>query len=788
MPADYRTYRVTEQQSLFELNPTPWEEDDVREELVASLVFASGPEGLFDYRVPEALRGRLVPGQRVRAPLGSSNRLATGYCVRLENRLDVRRRLKPLHDITDERPLLSPAMLRLTEWMADYYLCPWAQVLEAVVPAGVRAEAGTRRTQFVRLPNHVAARLAQLKLTPTQKRILTCLAGHEHALPMAQLAAAAGCTTAPIQTLRKKGLVEFETRRFDAGQAPQAAAGEVESHLELNADQRSALDAILSAMHAARHETILVHGVTGSGKTEVYIQAIDEVRRFGRQAIVLVPEISLTPQTEARFRSRFGNVAVLHSHQRDVERRRYWQRVADGQVSVVVGARSAVFAPVPNLGLIVLDEEHETSFKQETAPRYHARDVALERARAENVPLVLGSATPSLESWHRADRGDYRLVSLPRRVFNRPLPEVRTIDLRTEFQDRRNRGAVSRQLRMAMGATLQEGGQVILLLNRRGFSTHIQCPSCGTVMECPHCAIALTHHVAGQIALCHYCDYQVPAPTECPECQFAGIHYRGLGTQRLEAEVKARFPEYRTLRMDTDTMQQHGSHERALKLFHDGEVRILVGTQMIAKGLDFPNVTLVGVINADTALHIPDFRASERTFQLVTQVAGRTGRGEQGGRVLVQTFNPEHAAIMAAVRHDYGTFAAGELPPRKEHGYPPFASLIRLVVRGPAERIAEGFADELALRVREALESTPRDARAAVAGDAGDEPHDPLAPRVLGPAAAPIAKIRGQYRFHIQVHGADGAVLRRAVRDAGERLKAPEGVLWIADVDPVEML
>ena len=780
---------MKEQQSLFELNPAPWEEDDAREQLVASLVFATGPEGLFDYRVPEELRGRVVPGQRVRAPLGRSDRLATGYCVRLENRLDVGRRLKALHDITDEQPLLSPAMLRLSEWMADYYLCPLAQVLEAVVPAGVRAGAGTRRTQFVSLPNHVAARLAQLKLTPTQKKILTCLAGHEHPLPIAQLAADAGCTTAPIQTLRKKGLIEFEARRFDAGQTAQAVSGPAESHLELNVEQRTALDAILSAMHAMRHETILVHGVTGSGKTEVYIQAIDEVRRFGRQAIVLVPEISLTPQTEARFRSRFGNVAVLHSHQRDVERRRYWERVAEGQVSVVVGARSAVFAPVPNLGLIVLDEEHESSFKQETAPRYHARDVALRRAQAENVPLVLGSATPSLESWQRAGRGDYHLVSLPRRVFDRPLPEVRTIDLRTEFQDRRNRGAVSRQLRMAMANTLKESGQIILLLNRRGFSTHIQCPSCGMVMECPHCAIALTHHVTGHVAVCHYCDYQVAAPVECPECHFTGIHYRGLGTQRLEAEVKARFPEHRTLRMDTDTMQKHGSHERALKLFRDGEVQILVGTQMIAKGLDFPNVTLVGVINADTALHIPDFRASERTFQLVTQVAGRTGRGQRGGRVMVQTFNPEHAAIMAAVRHDYETFAAGELPSREEHGYPPFASLIRLVVRGPAERTAEGFADELALRVREALEANAREAgEVAAAGDAGGQSHDPLAPRVLGPAPAPIAKIRGQYRFHIQVHGADGAVLRRAVRDVAARLKAPEGVQWIADVDPVEML
>jgi primosomal protein N' (replication factor Y) len=304
--------------------------------------------------------------------------------------------------------------------------------------------------------------------------------------------------------------------------------------------------------------------------------------------------------------------------------------------------------------------------------------------------------------------------------------------------------------------------------------------------------------MTGQIALCHYCDYQVAAPTECPECHFAGIHYRGLGTQRLEAEVKARFPDYACLRMDTDTMQKHGAHEAALKRFHDGEIRILVGTQMIAKGLDFPNVTLVGVINADTALHIPDFRASERTFQLVTQVAGRTGRGDRGGRVLVQTFNPEHAAIQAAVRHDYETFAAGELPPREEHGYPPFASLIRLVVRGPSEVQTESFAEELADRVREALAGDPADGlvlpaklKTPIADDTliPTVPMNPAAdPRVLGPAPAPIAKLRGNFRFHIQVHGPDDMQLRRAVRDAADRLKTPDGVMWIADVDPVDML
>jgi primosomal protein N' (replication factor Y) len=538
-----------------------------------------------------------------------------------------------------------------------------------------------------------------------------------------------------------------------------------------NPDQEHALRTIIEALNARRQRTILIHGVTGSGKTEVYIQAIQEVIHFGRQAIVLVPEISLTPQTVERFRQRFGAVAVLHSHLSDAERHGHWQRIAEGAVSVVVGARSAIFAPTPHLGLIVLDEEHESSFKQESVPRYHARDVAIARAEAEEIPLVLGSATPSLESWQRAQNGAYTLVEMPRRVLGRPLPAVGTIDLRAQqARGGMSHGAISRQLHAAVSAALDEGGQVILLLNRRGFATHIQCPACGHVVRCPECDIALTHHRTEETALCHYCDFEVPAPTACPACNFAGIRYWGLGTQRLEAEVRARFPNVVALRMDTDTMQAPGSHERALGAFRAGKVRILLGTQMIAKGLDFPNVTLVGVINADTALHLPDFRAAERTFQLVTQVAGRTGRGPKGGRVLVQTFSPDHPAIQAAVRHDYAAFAAGELPMRQMLRYPPFTSMIRLVVRGPSQPIAAEFANYIAERLHTALEQRKTDAR------------------VLGPAPCPFARLKGKYRFQIQVQGPAGEQLRAAVAQATAGLEPPEDVQWIVDVDPVEML
>jgi primosomal protein N' (replication factor Y) len=758
-----------EQQSLFELEPAPWELDEAQEQLVATVVFATGPQQPFDYAVPETLRGTISPGQRVRAPLGGQ-RSVTGYCVRVEQRAQQRRRLKPLWEAIDERSLVTPSMLRVTEWMADYYLCGWGQVLEAVVPAGVRGRAGTRETQFVSLPNRVAARLSQLKLPPKQATILQHLAAADRAVPMAELAAAVGCTTGPIHALAKKGLLELEVRRVDAGEVSAASPSPQQPHLELNAEQRVALDAILEALNSRQQQTILVHGVTGSGKTEVYMQAIAEVVSFGRQAIVLVPEISLTPQTEDRFRERFGRVAVLHSHQSDIERRRQWEQIAGGRVSVVVGARSAVFAPTPNLGIVILDEEHETTFKQEIVPRYHARDVALRRTEDEQIPLVLGSATPSLESWRAANEGAYRLVSLPKRVFDRPLPAVGAIDLRIEFRDRRSRGAISRQLNAAMDAALRDGGQVILLLNRRGYSTHIQCNACGHVVRCPQCDIALTHHLQKHVAVCHYCDHEIPAPDRCPECQFEGIRYAGLGTQRLEAEVKARFREYRCLRMDSDTMQKQGSHADALAQFRDGDVRILVGTQMIAKGLDFPNVTLVGVINADTALHFPDFRAAERTFQLVTQVAGRTGRGERGGRVLVQTFSPDHPAIVAAMRHDYAMFAECELPAREKLHYPPFASMIRLVLRGPSEAIVAEFADTFAGHVTDALATAT------------------FAWRVLGPAPAPIPKLRGEYRFQIQLHGTELDALRDAVRQATSLAKPPEDVLWMADVDPLGML
>ncbi len=764
---------MSQQQQLFETQPAPWELDAAHEQLVATVVFPQGPEQPFHYRVPDGLRARLEPGRRVRAPFGRGNRIEEGYCVELATRADSPRRLKPLAAVVDERTLLSPVMLRLAEWMADYYLCNLGQALEAILPAGVRSSAGTRRITLLSLAPDANQRIADTKLSKKQLEIVRYLAASTQALEPKQIARAVKSTLAPVVALRRKGILVAKTERISKSQLRETATAR-QPNLELNDQQKRALQAILDPLRAQRHETILIHGVTGSGKTEVYMQAIQEVISYGRQAIVLVPEISLTPQTKERFRQRFDSIAVLHSHLRDAERHWHWERIARGEVQVVLGARSAVFAPTPQLGLIILDEEHEGTFKQDSTPRYHARDVALWRAREESVPLVLASATPSLESWYRARRGEYRLVEMPRRVFNRPLPAVGTIDLRTEFVNRRSRGAVSRQLHQAIEAALRDRGQVILLLNRRGFSTHIQCPACGIVVRCPNCDLPLTHHRSGSSAICHYCDYHEPTPTECPECHFAGIHFRGLGTERLESEIRARFPSASVLRMDTDAMQTHGSHDRALTAFREGKVQILLGTQMIAKGLDFPDVTLVGVINADTALHLPDFRAAERTFQLVTQVAGRTGRGEKGGRVLVQTFTPEHPAIQAALQHDFAAFARHELPIREAHQYPPVAEMIRMVVRGKSQEQSRAFAQNLGDRLREA-------ALQIVSGDAPEI-------RILGPAAAPFAKLRGMHRFHLQLHTSDIELLRNVIRRATQDLVVPDDMQWTADVDPLDML
>ncbi len=770
-PVDPGRHMPQRQRTLFELEAEPWERDAESDIVLASVVFPEAPPGEFDYHVPDPLRQVLRPGARVIVPLGRGNQPRVAYCIRLKTGAGPGRPFKPIQKVLDDPPLILPQVLELATWISEYYLCTLGAVLECVVPSGVRRRAGTKREIVLRVADHVPARLGDLKLPPAQERALSLLLHSPHAMTPHALARQAGCGEGTIQALRKKQLVLAERRLIFPGASDDAPARrEKSSPLVLNEDQRRALDVIQQALAEGGHSSILLHGITGSGKTEVYLQAIEETVRYGRQAIVLVPEISLTPQARQRFEARLNRVAVLHSHLPPATRHAQWQRIARGDVDVVLGARSAIFAPVQQLGLIVIDEEHESTFKQEVAPRYHARDVAMRRAQLAGIPLVLGSATPSLESWQQAEEGRMRRVRLPRRVQDLPLPEVRIVDLRMESLDRGFRGAISRPLHRAMHQALADGGQIILLLNRRGYSTHIQCPRCGHVVRCHQCDIALTHHRQGERALCHYCDFQMPTPQTCPACNFSGIRFGGLGTQRLEVEVRARFPEATVARVDTDTMRKSGSHEAVFDQFQRGDVRILLGTQMIAKGLDFPQVTLVGVVQADTALHLPDFRAGEKTFQLITQVAGRTGRGPRGGRVIVQTYCPDHFVIAAAARHDYEAFAARELPLRREFLYPPFASLMRLIFRGAQEPEVGHAAQTLASRLR--AESQARG----------------ISLRLLGPSVAPIARIRNQYRVHLILQCHDAEAVRTLLRDCTRRFQTPPDVQWIIDVDAVSLL
>jgi primosomal protein N' (replication factor Y) (superfamily II helicase) len=764
---------VAQQAELFETQPPPWElaaEEDIA---VASVVFSVAPHGPYDYRIPNELRDDLKPGMRVQVPLGKRRTPITGWCIETKYGVTAQRSLRDVVGLLDEEPLCDPPLVRLVMWMSHYYLAPAGQVFDTLIPSSVRSSAGTREKTYL-TPNAAMLDDAMIEsLTKKQQTVARILIASGRPMTASQLMVEANCTQDPIKRLQQKGLLKSDTRREMSTHTSmrwQVGDGELEKHHHLTTDQSVALNQIVSAIDAAEPRTLLLHGVTGSGKTEVYIRAIEHVVKFGRGAIVLVPEISLTPQTRGRFERRFPSVAVLHSQMTPAERHFQWQRIRRGEVQVVVGPRSAVFAPLPRLGLIIVDEEHDGSFKQDTQPRYHARKVAFARAKSLKIPLVLGTATPSLESWHATTTGHAELISMPHRVNDLPMPEVQLVDLRVS--DDRTSGAISRPLHLAVQETLNEKGQVILLLNRRGFATTIQCPSCGHVVACPDCDMPLTHHRDGGKAVCHYCDYTIATPPWCPACRFDGIRYGGLGTQKLEMEVKARFANARVARMDSDTMKRPGSHQRVLSAFRAGDVDILLGTQMIAKGLDFPNVLLVGVINADSALHFPDFRAAERTFQLVTQVAGRTGRGDRGGRVIVQTFSPEHPAIQAASRHDYIQFANNEMVNRRKFNYPPLGSIARIIIRGPSEEVTEATAELLLSR----LES----ARSTLGFEV----------RILGPAPPPMSKLRGKYRFHILLQALDPAHLGETIRRATDTFTIPEkdDVQYVVDMDPMDML
>jgi primosomal protein N' (replication factor Y) len=576
-----------------------------------------------------------------------------------------------------------------------------------------------------------------------------------------------------LRRLADRALVELSETR-----APRDVLGDplqADRKVSLTPDQSACLEPIVDAIRQSRSETFLLHGVTGSGKTEIYLRAVSEALRAGRQALVMVPEISLTHQILARLRGRFGDeLAVLHSGLRPGERLEQWERLRAGATPIAVGARSALFAPLENLGVIVIDEEHDSAYKNDEGFRYHARDFARRRGEQAGCPIILGSATPSLDTRYAAERGDIKRLVLAKRIGGRPLPAVEIIDLVKE-RDRAPRGRkviLSAALRGAIAKTLADGGQTILFLNRRGFSTAILCFDCGATERCKNCDIALVYHASEQHLRCHYCDFQVPPPDRCSECGAPDSALMGAGTQRLEEEVRGHFPNARIARLDRDTARRRGFTETVLRGLHERTIDIVIGTQMVAKGHDFPGVRLVGVVAADVGLHLPDFRAAERTFQLLTQVAGRAGRDSAPGRVIIQTFDPNHYAIRPVLNHDYEHFYAEEMGQRKALGYPPFGKLLRVLITGPDE--AETRSASLALAQ---LIST-------IAVDGSEQELE-----VLGPAPAPLTRLRGRYRYQLLVKGPAGPLLRGA---AETLVKATAGLALplhaSVDVNPMSML
>ncbi len=726
---------------------------------VAVDVGGRGPDQLFTYAVPEALRERVRPGQRVRVPFG--RREAQGVLFRLGAVPPPAGGVRPLGDLLDDEPPLDAHALALAGWLAERTVCSRAQAVRVLLPppgAGPK-----QRLAYHPLPGIDPGRA--LARAPAQAAAWQALLA-EPGLGREELARR-GIGAAAVGGLVRRGWVEARAegvRRDPLGAGWDEAVAGREAPAA-TPDQERALVALAPAIDGPEPTAFLLWGVTGSGKTEVYLQAIERVLARGRQAIVLVPEIALTPQTVRTFRERFGaRVALLHSALGAGERHDEWWRVRRGEVGVVVGARSAVFAPLPRLGLIVIDEEHEPSYKQEESPRYHARDVARWRAERLGIPVLLGSATPAVETFEAAARGDLVRLDMPRRVGGRPLPGVRTLDLRAAPGE----DLFAPELREALARHLGAGHQALLFLNRRGFAPALVCRACGHCARCQACSVALCYHDSDRLLHCHYCGQHSPVPRLCPRCGGHLLRLRGVGTERVAQEVVRLFPAARVLRMDLDTTGTKGAHRRIYEAFRAGRADVLVGTQMVAKGWDVAGVTLVGVVDADTALHHPDYRGAERTFQLLCQVAGRAGRGDEPGEVLVQTHTPDHPAIMAATAHDYGRFVREELAVRRAARFPPFASLLRILAWSPEARAAE----VAARAVGEALANI-------------------LPPGVdlWGPSQAPLARLRGQHRWHLALRGPDDAVLRALARSALDAVagRVP-GARLAADPDPQSMV
>ena len=742
----------------------------------------------FDYLIPPELVGEVTVGTRVKIPFGP--RQVTG-CVTALVEHSPHTNLRAIVRVVGEPSLVTPRVLELARWIADYYCCAPEIALRSVLPEAVRKEkSGWRERLFVRSATPPGERP---KLTARQEEVLAVLQVRGE-MPLQELVAAAETTAETVRRLEDKGLV---TVAAEVSERDPYANEQILPTLPLvlDAEQTRALAAITAAMdkasalassgatgvtatsaESANAAAFLLHGVTGSGKTEVYLQAIAHALERGRGAIVLVPEIALTPQTVERFKARFSSgplrtlVAVLHSHLSAGERHDEWHKIRQGRARIVIGARSAIFAPVEPLGLIIVDEEHEHSYKQEEAPRYHARDVAVVRGRRENSVVVLGSATPSLESYYNTKNGKYTLLEMPTRVDHKKMPVVRVVDMRQAARLEKGVPIFSPQLKEAITQRLERAEQTMLFLNRRGYSSSLQCPKCGYVAQCPNCSVSLTFHRRDDKLACHVCGHTAKVPSVCPEakCRNPAIRYAGMGTERVEETLTKLFPKARIQRMDSDLMKRKDDYRRALGDFKIGKIDILVGTQMIAKGLHFENVTLVGVIYADLSLHMPDFRAGERTFQLLTQVAGRAGRGDIEGEVFVQAFTPFHPAIQYARRHDFAGFYDQELEFRAQLKYPPFTRVALLTLKSRNEEKVQFTADYLKGEVEK------------VAAGLKDL-------IIAGPAPAPLLRAETFYRYQIMLRTPQMPQLSRRLAALLTTLKLPDDVTLAVDVDPVNL-
>lgn len=728
----------------------------------------------FTYRLTPEQSVHAKPGARIMVPFG--RKMRTAYIVALHEELPAdlelsETEIKDVERLVDAVPVCTPEILQLAHWVADYYASPLGEVIKATLPPGINPPpqgsfVKPKVRRFVRLR---AGDLEPIKTTDAQERVLRVLR-ENGSMALQALLKAADIGAATVSSLEKKGLVEVfdeAVRRDPLAHVSSLPAEE----FTLTSAQSAVLDKIQQQINEETYAAFLLHGVTGSGKTEIYIRAMRTALQRGRSAMMLVPEIALTPVFSRRLRNHFGDqVAIFHSSLQRGERFDEWNRVKNGEARVVIGTRSAVFAPVPNLGVIVVDEEHESTYRQQESPYYNARDTAIVRAQKESATVVLGSATPSLESFRNARAGKYRLLTLPERIAARPMATARIIDMRSVFVRHGKPRVFSDELLEAIQETYDRREQSIILLNRRGYSSFILCRSCGETIQCPNCDVTLTYHRSERVIVCHYCNHRKAVPKVCPSCGKKYIYYVGEGTEQLEEMLTQLFPALRVARIDRDTTARRRVFEQSLSDFSAGKIDTLVGTQMLAKGHDFPNVTLVGVVSVDAGLALPDFRSAERTFQLITQVAGRAGRGDRPGKVLIQTYHPYHYALRHACAQDYEGFYNEELQYRQNHSYPPFVALASMLVHGPD--LGRVRADSLELRKQL---------------DAANEQRKC---RILGPAPAPLSRLKGEHRFQLLLKSRSRRHLRE-VADAALRSVSEIGVNPRSvnlEIDPVSIM